>query len=420
MKLLFVGFSEQNANLLSFLIEQNFTGIKCVYVERDLTSDLRFVLPAIPSQHQDAQGLIINLGGIGMLSYQQQCKDALLAFAQNRPTLLTTRTPINVWQEALAGFDSFMYIQSPYSKDTILPVLQQLIDKGELFTPPSITQNLDEKALDIPSMLSPQRAEPQPQSKEMDRKQPLSDNTLLQKPNNKEQSILDAILGEHFKEVYHLPIVRQLCHLFWQDEPFMLKTSRYEALIDPKQNLLFSNNVARIIDYLTVAKSHDEFASSITIEPLDDTTYQSHTQRLQDQHAKKYALNMLIWQMYQVILPEEINTTAHNLQIKLKFMPNLSDIEDLPSYTQAVMASCLSTPKTLSDIYTLFSEANAGTLNRLCLLAIISKAVDLDSLQLINPQVSGLIPQTAPKKNDGVAKATKTGFFKRLLSKLAF
>ncbi|TWV80924.1 hypothetical protein [Moraxella sp. VT-16-12] len=422
MKLLFVGFSEQNANLLSFLIEQHFTNIQCVYIERDLTSDLRFALPNIPSQHQDAQGLIINLGGIGMLSYQHQHKAALLNFTQNRPTLLTTRTPIDVWQEALTEFGHYIYIQSPYSKDTILPVLQQLIDKGELFSPLADTiQHSNDEILDDISVATTPAPIPTPKPKETDRKQPLSDNTLLQKPNNKEQSILDAVLGEHFKDIYYLPMVRQLCQLFWQDEPFLLKTSRYEALIDPTRNLLISTNVARIIDYLTIAKSHDEFANSITVEPLDTATYQEHTDRLQEHDAKKYALNTLIWQMYQAILPEEINTTAHNLQIKLKFMPNLNDIEDLPSYTQAVMASCLSTPKTLSDIYTLFSEAHTGKLNRLCLLAIISKTVDLDSLQLVSPQhVSGFIPETAPKKNDGVAKATKTGFFKRLLRKLAF
>lgn len=422
MKLLFVGFSEQNANLLSFLIEQNFTGVNCVYVERDLTSDLRFVLPNIPEEHQDAQGLIVNLGGIGMLSYQHQHKDSLIAFTQNRPTLLTTRTPIGVWKEAFMGFHQYLYIQSPYSKDTILPVLQTLVEKAELFTPQApLPKPQDNDGFDVASVVSALKSEPKP--KEIDRKEPLASNTLLQKPNNKEQNILDAILGEHFKDVYHLPMVRQLCQLFWQNEPFLLKTSRYEALIDPLNNLLLSSNIARILDYLTLAKSHDEFANSITIEPLDDTAYQNHTQRLLGNDAKKYALNTLIWQIFQAILPEEINTTAHNLQIKIKFMPNLSEIGDLPSYTQAVMASCLSTPKTLGNLYTLFSEAPTGKLNRLCLLAIISKAVDLDSLELIHPEaihMDNFVPEMTAKKNDGVTKATKTGFFKRLLSKLAF
>lgn len=414
MKLLFVGFSEQNANLLGFLIEQNFTGIECVYIERDLTSDLRFVLPTIDSKHQDAHGLIINLGGIGMLSYHEQHKNALLNFTQNRPTLLTTRTPVEVWQEALAGFHQYLYVQSPYSKDSILPVLQQLIDSSEVYTPESI-EVMNTFEAPAPAVT------PKPvEHKATSQKQLLTESILLQKPNNKEQSILENTLNQHFKDVYQSPMVKELCKLFWQHEPFLFKTSRYEALIDPANNLLISTNIARIIDYLTIAKNHAEFINSITVEPLDSGTYDDYRQKLEDGQAKKYALNRLIWQIYHAILPEEITTTAHNLQIKVRFMPNLIDIEDLPTYTQAVMASCLSNPKTLSDLYTIFGEAPASTLNRLCVLAILAKIVDLDSLHLVSPQTD-LIPEShISTRNDGVAKASKTGFFKRLLSKLAF
>lgn len=414
MKLLFIGFSEQNANLLSFLISQNFAGIECIYVERDLTSDLRFVLPTIPSQHNDARGLIINLGGIGMSTYHEQHKTALLAFTQHRPTLLTTRTPIDVWQEALTGFDHCLYIQSPYNKDTILPILQTLIDKGEMFNPAS---------LEVVETLASNTAvnAPPPKPAEVERRQLLPDSILLQKPNNQAQSILEDALSRYFKEVYHAPMVKDLCKLFWQDEPFLLKTSRYEALIDPTKNLLVSSNIARIIDYLTIAKNHEEFANSITIEPLTQDIYGEYLHKLESGQAKKYALNQLIWQIYHAILPEEIATTAHNLQIKVKFMPNLVEINDLPTYTQAVMASCLSTPKTLSDLYTIFGEAPASTLNRLCLLAVLAKIVDLDSLHLVEPQATALIQEShAQQKNQGVNKAVKTGFFKRLLSKLAF
>ncbi|MDO4897471.1 MAG: hypothetical protein Q3971_08935 [Moraxella sp.] len=425
MKLLFVGFSEQNANLLGFLIEQNFTNIECVYIERDLTSDLRFVLPTIPDKHQDAHGLIVNLGGIGMLSYHEQHKNALLDFTQNRPTLLTTRTPINVWQEALAGFKQYFYIQSPYSKNTILPVLQQLIERGEVFIPQAGTTFITPSAkTDIAPPAPPQKKETPSEKtteKEPDRKQLLSDSVLLQKPNNKEQNILEDALARHFNHIYHSPMVKDLCKLFWQDEPFLFKTSRYEALIDPKNNLLVSTNVARIIDYLTIAKNHAEFASSITVEPLDGKNHSDYLKKLERAKAKKYTLNTLIWQIYHAILPDEINTTAHNLQIKIKFMPNLVEIEDLPSYTQALMASCLSTPKTLGDLYTLFSEAKTGTLNRLCVLAMFAKIVDLDSLKLAGPQDINLLQEShTAQKNAGVTKATKTGFFRRLLNKLAF
>lgn len=56
MKLLLIGFSEQNANLLSFLIQQNFKGIQCDYVERNLTTDLRFALPTLTDAQKNCTG----------------------------------------------------------------------------------------------------------------------------------------------------------------------------------------------------------------------------------------------------------------------------------------------------------------------------------------------------------------------------
>ena len=80
MKLLLVGFSEQNANLLSFLIQQNFKDVNCIHIDRGLTSDLKFVLPEIPNEHKEARGFIINLGGVGMLSYQHQHSQMIMEY----------------------------------------------------------------------------------------------------------------------------------------------------------------------------------------------------------------------------------------------------------------------------------------------------------------------------------------------------
>ena len=132
----------------------------------------------------------------------------------------------------------------------------------------------------------------------------------------------------------------------------------------------------------------------------------------------------MLWQIYQAILPTDIQTQARNLQIKVKFMPNFATLEDTPSYTQAVISSCLSLPKTLDELYIIFSEIKTDSLNRIFLLAVLSKIVDMDILATPRQHDEVTVSQTLTipsnqHKNDGVNKAVKTGFFRRLLSKLS-
>lgn len=423
MKFLFIGFSEQNANLLSFLIQQNFSHIDCVYVERNLTQDLKFSLPIIPVKHKDAQGLIINLDGVGMLSYQSQHKENLIKYTKNQPTLLSTRMPIDTWQNAFLDSDHMFYLQAPYNKDTMLSVLQRLVDfasKNTSLHAISQADTIDASNDDFNEVNKLTKSTHQ----DGDKKQPLSNNTLTQLPNNKEQAIIENMLIKHFNSIYEMPLVKYFSKLFWQDTPFLLKASRYSLLVDAKNNLAMSSNIARVLDYFTVAKNHEQFAQAITIETLDDSEYLAHIQELEANHAKKYALNTLLWQIYQAILPPEVHTQARNLQIKVKFMPNFATLEDTPNYTQAVIASCLSMPKTLDELHTIFSELKPDNLNRIFLLAVLSKIVDMDILATprhhddanIN---EALNMQHKKQKNDGVTKAAKTGFFRRLLSKLS-
>lgn len=432
MKLLFIGFSEQNANLLSFLIQQNFSHIDCVYIERHLTQDLKFSLPIIPSQHQDAQGFIINLDGTGMLSYQSRHKDSLLKYTKQLPTLLTTRMAIEPWQESL-GQAHIFYLQSPYNKDSMLSILKDLLAYQQTSTPsPSITPVSKPQAMvsnnpaTNPSDHTPNLsvAQNSPSTPQTDKKQPLFDNVLTQAPNNGEQTIIKNVLSQHFNAVYNTTLIKEFSKLFFQNQPFILRASRYHILVDGNNNLAISTNIARMIDYFTVAKNHEQFSSSMTVEVLDQAQYLAQAQELEQLGAKKYALNTLLWQIYHAILPEHIQTQARNLQLKVKFMPNFASLDDTPSYTQAVISSCLSLPKTLDELHIIFGEIKPENINRIFLLAVLSRIADLDVLA--TPRADNQISinqilktQHKEQKNAGVNKATKTGFFRRLLQKLS-
>lgn len=417
MKLLFIGFSEQNANLLSFLIQQNFTHIDCVYVERNLTQDLKFSLPIIPNQHKDAQAMIVNLDGVGMLSYQTRHKDNLEKYIKQLPTLLTTRMAIYPWQESLEQHANIFYLQAPYNKDSMLFVLHQLINCSKHISSTTTNANLTNDAPTNHQTTTVITAH-------TDKKQSLFDSALIQAPNNKEQALIDKVLTKNFNAAYQTPLIKEFGKVFFQGQPFILRASRYYMLVDTNSNLAVSTNIARILDYFSVAKNHEQFSSSITIEVLSNEQYLAHLQELERLDAKKYALNTLLWQIYHAILPDEIQTQARNLQIKVKFMPNFASLEDTPNYTQAVISSCLSIPKTLDELYVIFSEIKAEHINRIFLLAVLSKIVDLDVLA--TPRTDNQISinqilktQHKKQKNDGVNKATKTGFFRRLLKKLS-
>lgn len=459
MKFLLIGFSEQNANLLSFLIQQNHKNIQCDYIERQLSKDQIFELPDI-STHSNSDALIINLDGVGMMSYQTRYKEMLQSFITDRPALLSTRMPIEAWQQNYQA-TNLIYLQSPYSKESMLESLEQLIaikqdtrvapdpkpsstvinngaissggnggiSQDEIDQIASLAQTSSSRQTSVQSDVAPTQAKPTTDTSTSAEsyRLPLTDNPIIRAPNNPAQNVVAKSLQIYFPEMYARPIIKEFAKLFYQSTPFVLITSRYQLLIDPDNNLAISTNVARVLDYLAVAKNHNEFAHSISLEPLTPERYRIHMMELDATGAKKYTLNTLLWQLYHAILPER-PSAAHNLQdslqIKVRFMPNFATLDSLPIYTQTVISSCLSLPKTLDELYTLFSDINPEQLNRICLLAILAKIVDLNVLATPRPKsqmathaLDGAERLTA--KNDGVNKAAQSGFFRRLLNKLS-
>ena len=479
MKFLLIGFSEQNANLLSFLIQQNHKNIQCDYIERQLSKDQIFELPDI-SAHPNSDALIINLDGVGMMSYQTRYKEMLQAFIATRPALLSTRMSIEAWEQNHQAAH-LIYLQSPYSKESMLEALERLIAirqgvsiAAPVTEAPSVTVsepttpniqatgNLSSSGLDNSGIsqdefdqiasfaqtstpqapTTPEPAQPAvapaptqvtPSTESITSAEsyrlPLTDNPIILAPNNPAQDVVAKSLQVYFPEMYHRPIIKEFAKLFYQSTPFVLITSRYQLLIDPDNNLAVSTNIARVLDYLAVAKNHDEFAHSISLEPLTPERYRTHMAELDAIGAKKHTLNTLLWQLYHAILPER-PTAAHNLQdslqIKVRFMPNFATLDNLPVYTQTVISSCLSLPKTLDELYSLFSDINHEQLNRICLLAILAKIVDLNVLATPRPKSQVVTThaldgaEQLAAKNEGVNKAAQSGFFRRLLNKLSF
>lgn len=119
-------------------------------------------------------------------------------------------------------------------------------------------------------------------------------------------------------------------------------------------------------------------------------------------------------------------------------MPNFSGMKEVPEYVHAVVSSCLVVPKNLDQLDMVFGELtqkNPSILHRIFLLSILSGSADIDVLKrsfyaanpldkILSEEEIKLVsePEPVPEltPNKGVAQAAKTGFFKRLLSKLSF
>ena len=158
---------------------------------------------------------------------------------------------------------------------------------------------------------------------------------------------------------------------------------------------------------------------------LSDDEYYDRLQQLYDKGAKKQALTTLLWQIADEVIRQDEPSGEHNLALKVNYIPNFSAMRQVPSYVNSVMSACLSKPRRIDELQELFPQLRYQHLNRVFILSILSGVSDVSVLQssaAIDATAQterSATEQEAPTNNKDIKKANRTGFFKRLLSKLA-
>lgn len=400
MKILLIGFSKQSAEVLNKLISDTYPDHQCISIERDFNTLLRLSLPsAVNTDHPDAQILVLNLDGVGMMTYMPNRIKQLQEFIKLRAVLFIAKTDLVLWRQAnIIPKEFAFFLKSPHTKQEIMYALGHIL---------KVAPNLQSQAhhfipiLDadtiINETINPYRA------------------SSTQDPS-KTSEFLRQVVEKYFR-ISQGTIVYELLSMSFYNTPVKVTVGRQTFYLNKAQNLALVHNLDRLLDYLLIAKNYTTLNNIINIQPV---LYEEFDEVIRLGTHQRLSLNTLLWQLYDKVLPESLEVVDKNLLLKIKYMPNFGLMSGVPHHTHSLISSCLVTPKKIAELQEslaiLGKAEDAGVLNRIFLLAVVSGVADLDILR--SSTVNGFGPKINVQRNEGVNKASSTGFFKRLLQKL--
>lgn len=365
MKVLLVGFSQQNAAALSLLLEREFA-TQAQAVERAFDVHLNLCLPDIvPGDDIDA--MVINLDGTGVI-YSPARVQSLREFIGVRAAVFVTKHELLQWHNAdILPKGLAIFVHCPYGKQTITGAFDKLIKAAP-------TAKLRQSEFDI---------------------------THLQEIKQSEH-FLHALVQKNFGEQ---ALLHNLLDIYLEDGALAIQVGDQTIYIDKSHNLALVPDKDKLLHYCSVAKDLGEkrCLHAETVEPA----------LLANVRAPKYALSLLLWQMYDAILPENLhaNASAKDLRLKMRYMPNFN--QNTPYQVSAIASSALALPRSLGEIATLVPSASDALIARVFMLAVLSGAQDIDVLRPESTQAS------AKESTQAVQSAKRSGFFGRLLQKLS-
>lgn len=430
LKLLLVGFSAPSAGALTLLLQRNYPQVEYVVLERFFSSDLRLMLPPLKTETRDATAAIINLDGVGMSVFNEAHIKSLVDFLDFRATLLLARSNISQWKNAdFLPQETSFFLSTPHTKQEMEAVLSKLIlVASELLSNPS------QAAKNRASILN--KAGAYLDDDDTPTLNPTNATPAHGRSDNGE--FIQSVINTCFSGVCPNNVMYELIEIFSQEHPFKVIMGTQTVYVYPKKSIALVHSMSRLLDYFSVAGNCQVLKTNINNIPMTGSEFDRVMAEIKNEGYRRYSLNSFLWQIYSVIIPTRINVPRNTLKLKIRYMPNFAGMADVPEYIHAVVSSCLVVPKNLDQLDETFGELtqkNPSILHRIFLLAIISGSADIAVLKQsfyaqstpdkIPPKyqlelLENTEPLPTPTPNKGVAQATKSGFFKRLLSKLSF
>ncbi len=448
MNLLLIGFSDKAGTAFSMFCSRNMPDIKCHTIERQFNSQFTLMLPRLTSASYQADALIIDLEGVGMPSYDSSHELPLSQFIRDIPVVLISRRNLEEWQAAdFLPEATTLYLAAPYSiasAKMILTKLSEIVTKRP--TEPTQLEPKDNNSL-YNNRSDRARTEVNSTRQEAShiktsKVNASSSNAKYNKavnataaPRHTSSAIsknsvathLDPILKQYFNSLYDTALVKNILMILAQSQPFTIGFGRRELLINPAEQSVISDiGSRRIVDYFTIVGRHEQTAvNTPQLSLLSEDEYYDRLQQLYDKGAKKQALTTLLWQIADEVIRQDEPSGQHNLALKVNYIPNFSAMRQVPSYVNSVMSACLSKPRRIDELQELFPQLRYQHLNRIFILSILSGVSDISVLQssaaidATTQTEHSAIEQETSTNNKDIKKANRTGFFKRLLSKLA-
>lgn len=455
MKFLLVGFAENAQNALEILITREFLGCSYHSVPRHLSSFLYPVFPQIPQYIlQQSDICVIDLDGIGMMSFDEKHKEPLLQLIDTKPTILISRHVQTGWTKHVPTWTStsIEYVEHPYSKATITDAFNHLLNGKSVVivdhTLPSKAKVNYSKNVEQETLITEQKTSKTTQiNGSQNVASPVQVSTNIEDKSSKavqaevpitqRTRFAKMLLEQRWNKLAENPVLNQLLTIFSEPRPFKLIVSQHEALIFPERNMVLVNKLQSIVDYFSLLNGFQLKKFNIEARLIDDDYKFVEKEYLKNGY-KPYHLSLFLWQIYQETLPEHLEINNENLSLKVKYMPDFSDMKNVPIYMTSVLSSCLNQPKHFAQLKKQFELLNIYQLNRVFILSILCNYAEIKTFKHFimgathvseslsseikipkqNESVVKEMAPTAPQQNKQVVKARQMGLLQQLLKKL--
>lgn len=418
-KLLLIGFTETNANVIQIFIEMTFKDIVVEKIIRQLDV-ASLTLPVLTDEQLLSDIFVIDFEGAGLSLADKGISSKLEIYTGGKPILFVSRKSHVIPMSLMIHYE---WLSVPYNRQQMTESVKNLLAniqpksslKQKKIDTKANSQELLKKPFHINHTSNPTGTGVVTCSSVSQQKEILPENQATLEEVKKVFDTLLSVFPEMIQQpFFHFTRQLQLSHDFTK-----IVVNHHELYLNPVDKSVILLNLERVADSFVVGLSEE----TIVFERVDNTIFRKNVNNLLAQGAKQYNLSQLIWVIGIEIIQVRRNaySQSHNLRFEALYMPNISGIKFAPKYIVPLIASCLGRPRVLSDFNTLFPYLTNAQINQIMILLTMSQAVNVNILfdsaksQLAESQQS---INTTQNSNQGVQKASKTGFLRRLLNKL--
>lgn len=425
LKLLLVGFTEQNANVIQMFVELTFDNIKVNRIPRQPDS-VANRMPALTVIEAESDIFVFDAQSIGLdMNNTQQDYTQLNEITQQKPALLISRQPID--SAVLGEAGNIDYLTVPYTRQQMTEKLHILNQKAKLHLEKSSPKDTQFISANTAKTLikNTNTVDSQTLSSKDNTTQSANTSTANKFDSTSFNATLD-VLATNFDALADTPFFEFAKRVQNLTQPTCLTIGGQHLYINPQDKSVVASRVERIVDYFTVGQNLSQ--SLQNFQMLDEASLSQQTAHYLAEGDKKISISQLIWLMGLEMIPRNAYNNNHLIKLEVSHMPNFAEIKFVPTYVMPMIASCLGRARTLHDFNTLFPNLTNAQINQVIILLVLSGTVK-DSIVILsrlptNAQQPHALTENKPINNnqsnlsDGVKKAQKTGFLQRFLNRL--
>lgn len=411
LKLLLIGFTQTNANVIQIFIEMTFKDIHVDSIIRQVNEG-SLSLPILDEQQRGYDIFIIDFEGVGLNLNDKNIAQKLEIYTTGKPILFVSRQN-SVVPVSLVHYE---WLTLPYSRQQMTESVKNMLAK---IKPVNTTQVLPKGGQNVSMSANASLIKTAAGLEGQIKRVPVSPKaeSLEYQVTNEEIKQVFDVLADVFVGINEQPFFNFVKSLQITNEFTQVVISHYDIYLNPISKSVVAMNLERIVDSFTVGLRQD----NISFVKLDSSDFRQKVNGLLAQGAKQYSISQLIWFIGMEIMQTKRYDyyETHQLKFEARYMPNITGMKFVPKYVIPVIASCLGRARGLADFNTLFPYLTNEQINQIMILLSISQAIRsdvlLDSVKNMPPKPTQVVDTTA---NIGVQKANKTGFLKRLLIRL--